>query len=64
MGPWTGQQVPTDRNGCVEQLHTRIEVTDWKQARDNVRRFVKAHELPSLDPWTREFFLARCDKIA
>jgi hypothetical protein len=31
----------------------------WKQARDNVRRFAKPHELPSLDLWSREFFLAR-----
>jgi hypothetical protein len=31
----------------------------WKQARDDVRRFAKPHELPSLDRWSVEFFLAR-----
>jgi hypothetical protein len=31
----------------------------WKQARDNVRRFAKPHELPSLDLWSLEFLLAR-----
>jgi hypothetical protein len=31
----------------------------WKHAHDNVRRFAKPHELPSLDLWSLEFFLAR-----
>jgi len=35
----------------------------WKQARDDVRRFAKPHELPSLDLRSREFFLAQCEKL-
>jgi hypothetical protein len=31
----------------------------WKQARDGVRRFAKPHELPSLDLWSGESFLAQ-----
>jgi hypothetical protein len=63
LGPWQGQQVRTNRNWCVQQLRTKIEATDWKHARDDVRRFVKPHELPSLELWSREFFLAQCEKL-
>lgn len=63
VGPWRGALMATDREWCVEQLRRKIDATDWKQARDDVRRFVKSHELPSLDLWTREFFLTQCGKL-
>ena len=63
LGPWQGRQVQTDRDWCAEQLRAKIEEADWKQVSDDVRRFVKPHELPSLGLWSREFFLAQCDKL-
>jgi len=63
MGPWKSQGVQVDRTWCLEQLRARIESTDWKHAREDVRRFVKPSEMPSLDLWSREFFLAQCEKI-
>jgi len=63
LGPWQDRHVRTDRDWCELQLRSRIEATDWKQAREDVRRFVKPHELPSLDLWSREFFLAQCGKL-
>ena len=64
MGPWKGKGVRTDRPWCVEQLRAKVKATDWKHAREDVRRFVKPNELPSLDLWSREFFLAQTDKLA
>ena len=64
MGPWKGRGVRADPPWCIEQVRARIEATDWKHARDDVRRFVKPNELPSLDLWSREFFLAQADKLA
>jgi predicted nucleotidyltransferase component of viral defense system len=64
MGPWKGQGVAADRDWCAGQLRARIEATDWRHAREDVRRFVKPNELPSLDLWCREFFLAQADKLA
>ena len=64
MGPWKGQGVRTACAWCVEQLQMKIKSTDWKHAREDVRRFVKPNELPSLDLWSREFFLAQTDKLA
>jgi len=63
MGPWKGQPVPIDRAWCVEQLHAKVQATDWQQAREDVRRFVKPNELPSLDLWGREFFMAQVGKL-
>ncbi len=63
MGPWKDQTVPIDRAWCVTHLRAKILALDWPQARADVRRFVKANELPSLNLWTREFFLAQVEKL-
>jgi hypothetical protein len=53
----------TDDAWCVEALSTAIKALDWKQARQDVQRFVKPRELPSLELWTRDYFLQQCRKI-
>ena len=63
QGPWMGQAPRTDDTWCVERLRARITKLDWRQARRDMQRFVKPHELPSLELWTREFFLQQCDKL-
>lgn len=63
-GPWKGQGLEIDRSWCAERLRGLIEAMDWRQAREDVRRFVKPAELPSLDLWCREFFLAQAGKLA
>jgi len=64
MGPWKGQGLQVDRAWCLKQLQDTIESTDWKHAREDVRRFIKPNEQPSLDLWSREFFLAQLEKLA
>jgi predicted nucleotidyltransferase component of viral defense system len=64
LGPWQGQRLHVDRDWCAKQLQAKIEATDWVRAREDVRRFIKPIEAPSLDLWGGEFFLAQCDKIA
>lgn len=63
LGPWEGQAIEADRPWCLEQMQAKIETTDWQQAREDVRRFVKQNELPSLELWSREFFLAQAQKL-
>ena len=63
QGPWKGQAPKTDNAWCVEQLRSRIAKLDWMQARRDVQRFVKPHELPSLELWTRDYFLQQCAKL-
>lgn len=63
QGPWGSRGVRTDRPWCQEQLRLRIQSVNWNQARNDVRRFLKPLDLPSLELWTREFFLAQLDKL-
>ncbi len=63
LGPWQGQELTIDRTWCVEQLQTKTKATDWPHARDDVRRFLKPAELPSLELWGRNFFLAQAEKL-
>jgi predicted nucleotidyltransferase component of viral defense system len=62
-GPWKGRHVSTDPAWCLEKLQAAIEALDWPQAREDVRRFVKPRDLPSLKLWSRDFFLAQCRKL-
>ena len=64
QGPWEGQAPTTDNAWCVEQLCVRIAELDWMQAQRDVQRFVRPHELPSLELWTKEFFLQQADKLS
>ena len=62
-GPWSGRNIQTDTHWCVEQLNRKISEIDWKEARQDVQRFVKPVELPSLELWSKEFFLGQCKKL-
>ncbi len=63
LGPWAGQGIRVDRDWCFRELSSVIEQLDIRQARDDVRRFVKPHEIPSLELWSKEFFLQQCRKF-
>ncbi len=63
QGPWAGTSPSTDDEWCIAALTAAIKTVDWRQAREDVRRFLKPIELPSLDLWSAEFLLAQCRKI-
>jgi hypothetical protein len=62
-GPWAGSAPAVERRWCLEALAAKIEAIDWSRARDDVRAFVRAADLPSLDVWGRDFFLAQAHKL-
>jgi predicted nucleotidyltransferase component of viral defense system len=64
QGPWKGQSPQTDNEWCVAHLCAMIAQHDWMQARREVQRFVKPHELPSLELWSRDYFLRLCTKLS
>jgi hypothetical protein len=64
QGPWKGKAPMIDDAWCVEHLRTRIGEIDWMQAQRDVQRFVRPHELPSLDLWTKEFFFHQTAKLS
>jgi predicted nucleotidyltransferase component of viral defense system len=63
QGPWRSATISVDGPWCRARLQERINSVDWAAAREDVRRFVKASEYPSLELWSRELFLSRLDKI-
>jgi len=63
QGPWKGQAPKTDNAWCVAQLRAMISEVDWMQARRDVQRFMKPHELPTLEHWTRDYFLQQSAKL-
>jgi predicted nucleotidyltransferase component of viral defense system len=63
QGPWQHQDIQVDTQWCLTHLEDKINSVDWAAAREDVRRFVKATEYPSLDLWGRELFLSQMRKI-
>ena len=63
QGPWSGSAPETDNAWCITALTEAIGTANWARAREDVSRFLKPIELPSLDLWAPEFFLAQCQKI-
>jgi hypothetical protein len=63
QGPWQGRNIQINLNWCKEQLRNKIISIDWTAAKEDVRRFVKTSELPSIDLWCTDLFLAQLEKM-
>jgi predicted nucleotidyltransferase component of viral defense system len=63
QGPWSHQDIQVDLQWCLAHLEEKINSIDWAQAREDVRRFLKATEYPSLALWSRDLFLSQLRKI-
>ncbi|MCX5645218.1 MAG: nucleotidyl transferase AbiEii/AbiGii toxin family protein [Phycisphaerae bacterium] len=62
-GPWQHQEVQVDLKWCLEHLESKIRSVHWPEAREDIRRFVKAGEQPSLELWSTDLFLSQLRKI-
>jgi hypothetical protein len=63
QGPWKNKDIRVDLKWCLEHLEKKVSSVDWAEAREDVRRFVKVTEQPSLELWSRELFLSQVRKI-
>jgi predicted nucleotidyltransferase component of viral defense system len=64
QGPWQDQDVQADKTWCVTELRRVIASIDWRKAAEDVRRFLPPNELPSLEHWSVELFLAQAAKMS
>lgn len=62
LGPWQGRDVAAHKNWVVSELKKKITSINWKQAVNDVRRFIRVNEQPSLDLWGRDLFLNQLAK--
>jgi len=63
LGPWKGKSITVDKKWLLNELERTIVSTNWKQAAEDVRRFVRVAEQPSLDLWSKELFLEQLGKL-
>ncbi len=63
QGTWQGQNIELDLHWCIKQFRIKITSIDWTVTKEDVRRFVKTTELPSVDLWSRDLFLAQLEKM-
>jgi len=63
QGPWQGQNIQVDLDWCIKQFRDKITSIDWNATKEDIRRFVKPTELPSVDLWGRNLFLAQLEKM-
>lgn len=63
QGPWKNKDISVNLKWCLERLESRIASIDWVAAREDVRRFIRVIEQPSLELWGKELFMSQLRKI-
>ena len=63
QGTWKDQIINVNLEWCMAQLEKTIKSINWKATAEDVRRFVRVAEQPSVDLWSKEFFLAQLEKL-
>jgi predicted nucleotidyltransferase component of viral defense system len=63
VGPWKDQEIDVNYKWCFEELKKQILSLDWQSTVEDVRRFVRVSEQPSLDVWSKDLFLSQLNKL-
>lgn len=64
IGPWQGKKIAVTSKWLITQLKKKITSMDWDDARDDVRRFLRAREAETLRLWSKDFFLSQVEKLS
>ena len=62
-GPWQGQSRTHDQSWVRSALVEKITSIDWKQATEDVTRFLNTAEQQSLTLWSDRFFLKKLERV-
>lgn len=62
-GPWSGREIDVDTAWLKDALSTAIARIDWKDAVEDVERFLRPGELKSVQLWSERFFLAKVERL-
>ena len=62
-GAWQGQDVNVDRTWLVNALRDKMTAIDWRDAAEDVARFLKPIEQKSLQLWSERFYLHQLDQL-
>lgn len=62
LGPWKDQVIDVDGVFLRSEIERKIESLKWKDVSQDVRKFLKAEKISTLDLWGEEFFKAKLAK--
>ena len=62
-GPWEGKNLNIDKNWCIVEMQNKIDSIDWDKAKQDIQRFIKPEELPSINLWGKVFFSELLKKL-
>ena len=63
-GPWQQKNISLTSQWLLKELKNKIVKIDWPIVKADVARFLRVKELPTLELWSKDFFLSRLDKLA
>ena len=63
-GPWEGKGPEVDKTWLLSELGKSIARIDWNKAQEDVLRFVRPRDVPSVKLWCKEFFSDRLEKLS
>ena len=64
LGLWKGRNVQVNKEWYLEQMKKRMMGVDFQKAKEDVLRFIKPRDIPSIELWSTDFFLDRLKKLA
>lgn len=62
-GPWKGQNLNIDEAWVKQELLKKISSINWKDAAEDVERFMKPAERASLQLWSKRFFTQKAEQL-
>ena len=62
-GPWQGKNLNIDRIWLVHALGEKIVSINWKNAAEDVERFLKPIEQDGLKLWSNRFYMSKLKKL-
>lgn len=62
-GPWQGEFLNIDRDWLVNALSEKISSINWKDAADDVERFLNPIEQKTLSLWSEKFYMNKLNKL-
>lgn len=62
-GPFMNESNAVDKNWLITKLNEKIKSIDWKEAKQDVAKFIRPIEQESLSIWSPAFFHSRVEKL-
>jgi len=62
-GPWAGRKIKLTPDWYVAEISRRIKNINWKNAAEDVMRFLPLKEMENIEHWSSDFFLYHAGRL-